>query len=294
MDRVRIAATGRALNYLPQRVATTRRIFENLDLEVTERVYEPWTDAVLALEAGEADAVLGGIWVPLMYLRIGRDYASFAQLTSACPLVLVARSQAATFDWSAMDGKVVIVPGGGHCAGFIALASTMRFDGYNVSRTVPIHDVTEEFGVEMFIGGVGDFIVVPRLVASRLVDQVDARISVSLALRAGQIPWSVYYTQRELAQEQAQTLSRFRDAIRVAMRWLTTSTLPQIVEELGLTASPEFHPTVETIARYQDEDVWSSADVLDEPLERWQGALRRAGLLDRQFSRGEAVYILSG
>jgi NitT/TauT family transport system substrate-binding protein len=156
---------------------------------------------------------------------------------------------------------------------------------------VPIHDVTEEFGVEMFLGGVGEFMVVPRLVASRLVAQVDAHISVSLALRAGEIPWSVYYTRRELARERAQAFSRFREAIRVAMRWLTTSSLPQIVEELGLKSLPELHPTVETIARYQGEDVWSSADVLDEPLERWQGAVRAAGLLDRPFSREEAVYI---
>jgi len=289
MDHVRVAATGRALNYLPQRVAATRRIFENLGLEVTERVYEPWTYAVLALEAGEADAVLGGIWVPLMYRRIGRDYVSVAQLTSSCPLVLVRRRRSAPFDWWTMDGKVVIVPGGGHCAGFIALAAAMRDDGYDIGRTVPIHDVSEEFGVEMFVGGIGDFLVVPRLVAARIVDEVDAGIAASLALRAGQIPWSVYYARRDVARGRTESWIRFRAAIGAAMQWLATTPLPRIVEGLELASLPNPHQTAETIARYQDEDVWSGAEILDGPLRRWQESLQAAGLLDRCYSHDEAV-----
>jgi NitT/TauT family transport system substrate-binding protein len=290
MDHVRVAATGRAFNYLPQEVAVRRRIFRSLGLEVTAEVYDPWTDAVAALEHGEADAVLGGIWAPLMYRLIGRDYTCFAQLTSACPLVLVGRSEPDGFNWSAMDGQVIIVPGGGHCAGFIALTSAMHRDGYDVTRTRPIHDVTEDFGVEMFAGGVGDYLVVPRLVASRLGREMDTSVVTSLAVRAGRIPWSVYYTRRDLALERATAFRRFREAIQIAMRWLTTSPVPQIADQLNLTSPPGIGGSVDTITRYREEGVWFDAEIPAGPFDYWQESLRVAGLLNRRLSRDEVVF----
>ena len=143
------------------------------------------------LDTLDADAVLGGIWAPLAYRRIGREYVSFAQITGACPLVLVACGAIQTFTWEDMDGRVVVVPGGGHCAGFLALASCMRSEGYDITRTRPLHDLSESLSIELFAGGIGDFLVAPRLPSLRLIEEFEATIVASIAAGGGQAPWSV-------------------------------------------------------------------------------------------------------
>jgi len=115
MDRFHITATGHSLNYLPEYIARRHGFFRAQHLEVTVTVPRPWDLVLDELADGTANAALGGIWVPSMYLNRGQKYTAFAQVANRAPLALVARvkqtKSSSPFCLQDVVGRTVLMKG---------------------------------------------------------------------------------------------------------------------------------------------------------------------------------------
>src|SRR6516165_8479178 len=156
MDRLRIAATSHAINYLPEYHASASGAFARRGLEVTATAHDPWTGVLADLATGTADVALGGIWVPAMYAGMGRDLVAVGQLNARFPQVIVTREPVEDFQWSSLTGRTVLAPGAGGTAPYEFTAGVMREHGVDPSAVKFVRDLSRAMLCELFERGLGD------------------------------------------------------------------------------------------------------------------------------------------
>ena len=171
MDLLRISATSHGLNYLPEYHAAATGGFARRGLEVAAWARDPWTGTLDDLAAGEADLVLGGIWVPAMYAGAGRDLVAVGQLNARFPMVIVTREPVADFTWSWLTGRTVLAPGAGGTAPYEFTAGVMREHGVDPGAVRFVRDLSTEMLRELFEHGAGDAMTPTRSPPSRCAER---------------------------------------------------------------------------------------------------------------------------
>ena len=209
MQHLKISATARGLNYLPEYYAQARGLFADHDLEVTNVARDPWTGVLDDLESGAADVALGGLWVPAMFAGSGRHYTVVGQLNHQFPMAIVTRQPAPDFTLGWLTGKTVLAPGAGGSAPYEFTAGLMREAGVDPSGTKFVRDLSTAMLVELFEAGLGDAIIADLVTATVLQDKGFGYISFEHAKAGGIMPNSVYYCRTERLDELAPALTAF-------------------------------------------------------------------------------------
>lgn len=168
MKKFIVAATGLSMNYMPEYVAKEMGFFEDAGLDVESYVPAPWTQCLTDVNQGKAHVVVGGIWVPLVYMDRIKNYSSFVKIASRCPLVIVSREkQSLPLDWQAMENKRVLVSGGDGASHYLSVAGCAKEGGADIQKIRFIHDFSTSMIIEMFLGGFADFIVLQPDMANK-------------------------------------------------------------------------------------------------------------------------------
>lgn len=294
MDRFRISATGRAPNYLPEFVAADLGFFTHENLLVERWVPNPWDGVLDDLSSGRADAVLGGIWGPIMYHGRGRQLVSFAQLNARFPMAIITRerpSALTSFTWHALEGKTVLCPGAGGAAPYLFLAGVLRQNGVDLSRVTFVHDLSTDMFVELFSGGTGDVLLVDMFSAATLVNRGVAHWAAQLDSAAPPMPNSVYYTlPHHLASEDAPAW-RFTRALQRAMTWVQEHPAADL-RDLLRDRWPEAEQAVLTdvIDGFRRSGLWAdTVRVGETAYQCWHDMLRQGGLIATEVAYRDVV-----
>lgn len=194
LDRFHISATGLSMNYMPEYLGVELGYFEQLGLKVTSYVPKPWTTVLTDIDKNQAEAVVGGIWCPLIYKRRVKSYYAFAKVTSPCPMSLLSHKPIENFKWSDLEGKKVLTSGGNGASPGLFLAGVAAEGGADVSKIHFVHDFTIAMLMELFRGGFGDVIMMKSDLAAQMEAEGKGYVLTNLTVTGGPVPWSVYYS----------------------------------------------------------------------------------------------------
>jgi len=291
MDRFHVSATGRAVNYLPEYVACELGYFRDVDLEVTAEVPQPWTKVLDHINAGAAQAALGGVWVPLMYRARVRDYFAFAQVSGRCPMAIVHRNSGKPFRWDSLYDNVVLVTGGNGSSPFLYLSGLLYRAGVEAARIRFVHDLSTPMLAELFVGGMGDALVVDAVTAERVTRAHKGVGYLSFAEAGGPVPWSVYYSVPELLDRGDDLAGRFAAGLARGMAWVQEhdgDDARDVVRKCWPDADPGI--VVDVINLFRRHGMWDrGARIGEDALHGWQDVIARAGFIDRPTAYDEIV-----
>ena len=282
MDKFVISSTGLSMNYMPHYIAKELGYFRDVDLEVTSTVPIPWINVLKEIDAGIAQVVEGGIWVPLIYLDRVRSYPSFAKIASRCPLVIVSREPVDGFDWKMLENKRLLIAGGDGASHGLFVLGCAREAGVDLSKVSLVNNFMAATLVDLFCGGFGDMIVLPVEFAAQLVAEKKGHVFADLTVRGGEVPWSVYYGTPEFLDHPGNLAGRFTLALQRATTWLQEHDAADCEDIIRRNwPKVELEKAIGVINMFKREGMWTPSVEIEEPiLARWQGFLVGAGLLD--------------
>jgi NitT/TauT family transport system substrate-binding protein len=275
---LRIAATSHGINYLPEYYADATGAFARRGLEVLATAHDPWTGTLDDLASGEADIVLGGVWVPAMYAGMGRDLVAVGQLNARFPMVIVTREPVEDFAWSWLVGRTVLAPGGGGTAPYEFTAGVMREHGADPSATRFVRDLSTEMLRELYEHGLGDAMIADPLTAASLQLDGTGHPALRLAAVGGPMPNSVYYAERSRLDELHDRLVALLGGVSEAMAALCAGADPTAVIDEHWPGGPRA-ALLDTATTLAANGTWSGARIDPDALERWLAILRDRGLM---------------
>jgi len=292
LDEFRITATGHSLNYLPEYLATELGYFADEGLSVTATVPNPWTQVLDDLDRGSADAALGGIWVPSMYHRRGREYKAWAQVSARAPLAIVARgSQAGShFSLEELLGRIVLVTGGNGASPFIYFRSVLGRARVAETDVTFVHDFATPMLSELFTGGMGDYLLVDVLTAEKVASSGIGKVVYYFAESTGAVPWSVYYSPLQKDGSLDSRAQRFARALARSMQWLLAHEAAELRPLFArLFPKADAGTLIQTVDRYRAWAMWGTPRIDPTAYEGWQRAITRAGLIEAPLPYDEII-----
>ncbi|MDO8210164.1 ABC transporter substrate-binding protein [Conexibacter sp. CPCC 206217] len=288
---MRMIGVADAAYYAPQIAAEQLGFFadEGIALE-----YDGGSDRAglsVAMERGDFDVVLGGLWRPMRRLLDGRPMRVFGQVNEQCDLLLFARQPRELFDWSALEGGIFLHATGGAPSPWFALRHLLRIKGVSLERMRLIPQLPVDESLRMFREGYGELLEIGDLDAgSALLDEGLHQVACWRE-DIGRLPWSVYYATPELVDARRPQLVALMRALHRAQRWLEgrpTGELAELVQR-HFPARPAAEVEA-VVGAYRGQRVWSSSPRVDRGAAgRWSAILAAAGWLSRPVEPDELV-----
>lgn len=292
MDSFRISATGLSINYMPEYIAQEKGFFKDAGLDVTSYVPNPWTIALTDIDTNKSEAVVGGIWVPLMYMDRIKNYISFAKIASRCPLFIVSREPLKEpFNWKQMEGKRVLVSGGDGASHYLLVAGCANEGGADLSKIRFIHDFSTSMIFELFNGGFGDIIVLQPDMANQLIFAGKAHLMCDLTTHGGSVPWSVYYGTPEMLAGKDNLAGRFTLALQRGTTWLLENGGEACADIIKRNwPKMDLQAGIDTVNLFIREGMWTpTVEVEEKELTRWQEFLVQGDVLDSPLAHDKVV-----
>lgn len=290
MDQFHVSATGLSMNYLPEYLARELGYFKEVGIEETSDVPTDWTQVLRDVDSGHAQAALGGIWVPSIYMQHKvKNYAPFAKVSSRCPMVIVSREPVERFEWKIFESKQILCPGGNGISPYMFAAGCMKEHGVDMSQVRWIHDFTAGMLFEGFQGDWGDMIVLPPHMAAQLTESGKGYECCDLAEYGGPVPWSVYYTLPENLNREDNLFGRFTLALQKANTWLLEHDARDCAELLQKNwPKVEKEHAISIVNNLREIGMWSETVRIDRwELDHYEGYMVDTGIIDRPLSYEE-------
>lgn len=292
MDSFKISATGLSINYMPEYVADQQGFFRDAGIEASSYVPNPWTKVLTDIDTNQAEAVVGGIWVPLMYMNRIKNYISFAKIASRCPLFVVSRTPVKEeFSWKLLEERRVLISGGDGASHYLVVAGCAKEGGADLSRIRFIHDFSTSMIYDLFYGGFGDIIVLQPDKANQLIREGKGYFMCDLTTTGGSMPWSVYYAVPEMLEREDNLAGRFTLALQRGTTWLLEhggdgcgDIIQKNWPDMDLQAG------IDTVDLFCREGMWTpTVEIEKQELKRWQEFLVLGDVLDQPLEHEKVV-----
>lgn len=290
MQSFHVSATGHSLNYLPEYVANWQGYFRDEGLDISVTVPKPWDLVLDELGSGKADAVLGGIWVPSMHFKRGAAYTPFAQVAARAPLAIVGRERPEEFDWKKLPGKVISMKGSNGASVGLFVKMLLREHGIDPTSVDYVQDLDGALLERVFVGGMGDYLVIDYPSALALEAAGGGRVVAPLAIVGGDVPWSVYYAEGAADEKRLDVQTRFARALARGMRWILDREAAQYRDFLTKTF-PRFEPglLVRLTDVYRVHGMWTTPLIDKAAYDRWQKGIADGRLTDKPIPYGDLI-----
>lgn len=278
MQKLQIAATGHSLNYLPEYVAVEQGYFEQEGVEVDAIVPEPWDKVIDEIEDSTSHFALGGIWVPSMYHGHGKTLVPFAQLSARCPMTIVGRENK-PLKFEELKGSTILVPGGNGSSPGIFLELLLEEHGVALDSVNMARSLSGKMMKELFVGGLGDYLMIDPISALRLARETDNFIVSHLSETGGDIPWSVYYSTPGTAGDDAEQQLRFMRGLDRGMQYVIDHSADEMRPLLArLFPNNDIEDLVTLVDAYRAWGMWTTPRIDPPSYHRWQKGIAAGNL----------------
>lgn len=290
MQNFHISATGHSLNYLPEYVANWKGYFAEEQLSVSASVPSPWDLVLSDIGSAKADAALGGIWVPSMFFGRGKRLTPFAQVAARAPLAIVGREAPEDFDWAKLPGKTVSMKGSNGASVGLFVKMVLREHGIDPKSVNFVQDLDGKMLSDLFLGGMGDYLVIDYPSAAALELNGVARVVSALTVTGGNVPWSVYYAPDESDDQRLDVQIRFARALGRAMTWIVNNEAAGYRGFLAETF-PKFDPDllVRLADTYRAIGMWTSPKIDEDAYQRWQRGIADGHLTETPIAYSDLI-----
>lgn len=272
-DLFKISATGLSMYYLPEYVAEANGYFEEVGIQKSSYVPEPWTTVLTDIDSGEYQAVIGGLWLPIIYSGRCKDYKVFCRMASRSPMALVSRRpQEKPFEWKDLEGKVTLCAGAHSIGGGVIVGGCAREAGCDMTKVKITHDFYGSMLSDLFRGGMGDYMLTKAEAAILMEQRGEAYLATQLCESAGVCPHSVYYATQKSLDKDPELFGRFSLAVQKGFDWLKTHDAYEC-KELIASNWPNIDINVElqVAEMFRSSGMWNSDIALtQEEFDRWQ------------------------
>lgn len=280
MENIQVAATGHSLNYLPEYVALEMGFFQEVGIDETAIVPSPWDVVIDEIENSRSHYALGGIWVPTMFHHHGKQLVPFAQLSARCPMALVGRKQG-DFEFKDLIGSTVLVPGGNGASPGMFLELLLNEHGIALESVKMARCLSGKQMKELFIGGLGDYLMIDPISALKIEDTTDNHIATHLSQSGGDIPWSVYYSTPNTMGADPQWQIKFTSALAKGMQYVIDHPAEELRPLLTkLFPANEIEALVQLVDHYRAWGMWTTPEVDKPSYQRWQKGIAAGNLTE--------------
>ncbi len=286
-DTIRLCAPGVSLRFAPIYIAEEIGAFERRNVRLDATVDGGPVGSLVArrLIDGDADVGCGGLWLHLMYE--GAGIGAFTMPDALChrhPGVLISRSPMDGFTWGALHGKCVINPLAG-TGQTMLLEGVFREQGLDISSVRRVRDISGQTALELWRGGLGDFIVTDMAAGGQLIDE-GSHLAVMLAEGYGSIPFTVFYALAEKDREADSKLKQFRAGVEEGLSAVLTRAPVENARMIAHRFPTLDLPQIEqTLAKLIELGVWKDTTRMSgSDFRRYQAMMIAYGGLGRELS----------
>lgn len=289
MEKIQVAATGHSLNYLPEYLAVENGYFAEEGIELNAIVPSPWDKVITEIEQSTSNYALGGIWVPAMYHGNGKQLVPFAQLAARCPMVIVGRKEE-QFQFENLIGKTILVPGGNGASPGMFLEQLLKEHDIDQAQVKMARCLSGAMMKELFVGGLGDYLLIDPISALKLSRETDNVIVTHLSQTGGAIPWSVYYCTPETLGADEEFQVKFSRALDKGMQFVNEHPAEEISALLTkLFPANELGDLITLVNAYREWGMWTSPEIDRPSCERWLQAIADGNLSAQPIPYEELV-----
>jgi len=286
LTKVRLSEVTHSVFYAPQYVAINKGYFEEEGIEIELSNGQGADKVMTAVLSGSVDIGFAGPEAAIYVYNEGKeDYTEvFAQLTQRDGSFLVGREPADQFDWSDMEGSLVI-PGRKGGVPYMTFEYVLKSKGL-----VPGENLTFDDSIQFalmagaFTGGHGDYVTIFEPTASMIEAEGKGYILASIGAESGEIPYTAYFASRSYIKKNSGLIQKFVNAIYKAQIWVDEHSAKEIAELIA----PSFPDTdvkilESSIARYKDIEAYAKTPVMkEEAYEKLQTVMSEAGELKQK------------
>lgn len=283
LAKLTVSEVTHSIFYAPMYSAINNGYFEEVGIDI-ELVNAGGADKVMtALLTGGADIGFAGPEAVIYVAAQGKEnYPKvFAQLTACDGSFLVGREKVENFDWQSLKGSTIL-PGRKGGIPYMTLEYCLNQNGLEVGKDV-FFDESISFNAMTgaFVAGTGDYVTVFEPGATDLELQGKGYILASLGEEGGKVPYTTYFANSQLLENNAGLVQRFTDAIYKGQQFVKNSSAADIAQAIA----PSFPDTdikiIESVVqRYKDIGAYSDSGImLKEDFDRLCAILENAGEL---------------
>ena len=281
--KLTVSEVTHSIFYAPMYSAINNGYFEDVGIDI-ELVNAGGADKVMtALLTGGADIGFAGPEAVIYVAAQGKEnYPKvFAQLTACDGSFLVGREKVENFDWQSLKGATIL-PGRKGGIPYMTLEYCLNQNGLEVGKDV-FFDESISFNAMTgaFVAGTGDYVTVFEPGATDLELQGKGYILASIGEEGGKVPYTTYFANSRLLENNAGLVQRFTDAIYKGQQFVKNSSSADIAQAIA----PSFPDTdikiIESVVqRYKDIGAYSDNGImLKEDFDRLCAILKNAGEL---------------
>ena len=279
--------------YAPLYAAISQGYFKDEGLEI-ELVNGGGADkSMTALLTGQADIGLMGPEAAIYVFNEGREDSAMVvgQLTKRDGSFLMGREPSDNFQWSELQGKMVI---GGRKGGVpeMTLEYVLRQNGLEPGVDVEV-DTSIQFNLMggAFEGGTGDYVTLFEPTASLFEQEGKGYIMAAVGQESGEVPYTAFMATKSYIKSNPEVVKSFLKAVYRGQQWVQKASDKELAE-----AIVEFFPdtSVETLMlvakSYRNIDAWMDTPVMkQEAFDRLQDIIIQAGVLTEKVDFASVV-----
>jgi NitT/TauT family transport system substrate-binding protein len=292
-ETVRLTEVIRSIFYAPQYVAIEKGYFRDQGLDVQLDTAWGGDKATTRLLAGQDDIALVGAETTIFVQQQGSPDAivSFAQATQRDGSFLVARQNAASFDWSQLKGKSLLGSRAGSMPEMVSEYVQKQHGIKPFTDNQIIQNISFDNQAAAFASGTGDFFQAFEPAASLLEKQGQGRVVASFGQDSGKLPYTVFMAKSSYLKSHPETVQKFTNAVQKSHDFLH-SAKPQ---EIADVIKPYFTDVdndilVRVVERYQQADAWPTDAVIDpQEFDNMKKIMQEAGELKKDVAYDTVV-----
>ncbi len=287
-QKLKVSEVTHSVFYAPQYVAMNLGFFKNHNIEI-ELINSQGADKVMtALLSGQVDIGFAGPEAAIyVYLQGKENYPKvFAQVTKRDGSFLVGRDLNEEFEWSNLKGKHIL-PGRKGGVPYMTLEYVIKNNGMNPSEDMNFdNSISFDAMTAAFVGGVGDYVTIFEPTATELELEGKVKILASVGEASGEIPYTVYFANKNLLSKNPEFIQNFVDALYEGQVWVAEHTDLEVAQALVESFPGTSVEILEkVVARYRSIDAWNTTPVMsEEAFNRLQDVIEEAGELDKRVS----------
>ena len=256
LENIKVAEVTHSIFYAPFYTAIENGYFEDEGINI-ELILTSGSDNVAAsVLSGDTQVGLAGPESALYVYNGGeKDYLQvFAGLTKRDGQFILSRNK--NFKWEDLIGKEILI---GRSTGMPGLSFMKALENKGIDKAkVKINDSVEFAELSgTFIGGVGDYVNLFEPTATKLENNKQGYVQVSVWLASNEFPYTAFYSRKSYLNNNKDLLTRFTTALNKGIKYVYSNKEDVVAEKIhSQFKDASINDLTQQIKRYKEADVW--------------------------------------